>query len=92
MIECPSVYELMAWAHFNWSVLPELRLWHIHADKDGNEKVVMEAYGPNSYVDVMSAALEENMVFTCFPTLFLMKCLMLRAQFSKARSRNLSFS
>jgi hypothetical protein len=44
--ECPSVYELMAWPHFNWSTPPELRLWHKNLEENGKENMLMKAYGP----------------------------------------------
>ncbi|CAK9203673.1 unnamed protein product [Sphagnum jensenii] len=60
LIECPSIYELMAQPHFNWSVPPELRIWRKHSEENGNEKVLMEAFGPDKHIDVMSAALQDN--------------------------------
>jgi hypothetical protein len=50
----------MAQPHFNWSVPPELRIWRKHSEENGNEKVLMEAFGPDKHIDVMSAALQEN--------------------------------
>ncbi|KAG0557320.1 hypothetical protein KC19_11G119900 [Ceratodon purpureus] len=60
LIECPSVYELMAHPHFDWSEPPELRLWRKQAEETGEEKVLLEAFGPKENLDVMMAALEEN--------------------------------
>uniref|UniRef100_A0A7I4C522 Uncharacterized protein n=1 Tax=Physcomitrium patens TaxID=3218 RepID=A0A7I4C522_PHYPA len=60
LIECPSVYELLASPDFDWSEPPELRLWRKIADQDGEEKVKLEAFGPSDNLDVMMAALEEN--------------------------------
>jgi hypothetical protein len=60
LIECPSVYELMAWPHFNWSTPPELRLWRKQSEENGKENVLMEAYGPKNHIEIMLAALEEN--------------------------------
>lgn len=62
LIECPSVYELMAHPHFDWSVPPELRLWRKEAKENGEEKVLLEAFGPKDNVGVMMAALEDNKV------------------------------
>jgi hypothetical protein len=50
----------MAQPHFNWSVPPELRIWRKHSEENGNEKVLMEAFGPDKHIDVMSAALQDN--------------------------------
>lgn len=64
LIECPSVYELIASAHFDWSEPPELRLWRKQAEESGEEKVKLKAFGPRENLDVMMAALEENTVVT----------------------------
>jgi hypothetical protein len=60
----------MAQPHFNWSVPPELRIWRKHSEENGNEKVLMEAFGPDKHIDVMSAALQENTVLLTSHTLF----------------------
>ena len=65
LIECPSVYELIASQHFDWSEPPELRLWRKQAE-EGDEKVKLEAFGPKDNIHVMMAALEENQVRKIF--------------------------
>lgn len=62
LIECPSVYELMAHPEFDWEEPPELRLWRKRVDDDGTSIVSREAFGPNEYVTVMMEALKENTV------------------------------
>jgi hypothetical protein len=64
LIECPSVYELIASQHFDWSEPPELRLWRKQAEENGEAKVKLQAFGPRENLDVMMAALEENKVRT----------------------------
>ncbi|KAG0564382.1 hypothetical protein M758_8G102500 [Ceratodon purpureus] len=60
LIECPSVYELIASPHFDWSEPPELRLWRKQAEENGKENVKLESFGPRENLEVMMAALEEN--------------------------------
>lgn len=67
LIECPSVYELIASPHFDWSEPPELRLWRKLAEEETeNEKLEakLEAFGPGENLHVMMAALEKNKVQT----------------------------
>jgi hypothetical protein len=54
----------MAHPHFNWSEPPELRLWRKQAEENGEEKVLLESFGPKDNLDVMMAALEDNKVPT----------------------------
>ncbi|XP_024360541.1 lecithin-cholesterol acyltransferase-like 4 [Physcomitrium patens] len=60
LIECPSVYELIASPHFEWSEPPELRLWRKKAEENGDENVLLETFGPKHNLDVMIAALKDN--------------------------------
>lgn len=66
LIECPSVYELMASEGFRWTDPPELRLWRENTDDKGESGAerapVLERYGPEDYLQVMSAALRGNTV------------------------------
>jgi len=62
LIECPSVYELIASPHFNWSEPPELRLWRKLAEENSEQKAKLEAFGPRENIEVMMAALENNKV------------------------------
>eukprot|EP00246_Nothoceros_aenigmaticus_P005573 TRINITY_DN1773_c0_g1_i3.p1 TRINITY_DN1773_c0_g1~~TRINITY_DN1773_c0_g1_i3.p1 ORF type:complete len:417 (-),score=86.08 TRINITY_DN1773_c0_g1_i3:74-1324(-) len=59
LIECPSVYELMANPDFNWEEPPELRLWRKRVSED-ETTVTREVFGPNEYVTVMMGALKDN--------------------------------
>jgi hypothetical protein len=63
LIECPSVYELMASSHFEWSEPPELRLWRKQTEENG-DKVEMECFGPKDNLHVMMAALKNNKVLS----------------------------
>jgi pimeloyl-ACP methyl ester carboxylesterase len=59
LIECPSVYELMASRDFPWMDPPELRLWR-KGEANSETSSVLERYGPDDYLEVMSAALRGN--------------------------------
>ncbi|BBN20393.1 phospholipase A1 [Marchantia polymorpha subsp. ruderalis] len=62
LIECPSVYELMASPHFEWNDVPELRLWHQRVGGNGESECEMEVFGPKDCIGVMMAALKDNML------------------------------
>jgi hypothetical protein len=70
LIECPSVYELMASKDFPWTDPPELRLWRQQTEENGEPNPecpsVLERYGPKDYLQVMSAALQGNTVLLFF--------------------------
>jgi hypothetical protein len=83
--ECPSVYELKAWPHFNWSTPPELRLWRKSLEENGKENMLMEAYGPKDHIEIMLTAFEENKVRFISQTVFSMKCLIRKAQLAQAK-------
>jgi len=57
LIECPSVYELLASSDFAWDDPPELRLWRKQED---GKSVKLERYGPKDYIGIMNQALEGN--------------------------------
>ncbi|KAL2609370.1 hypothetical protein R1flu_027943 [Riccia fluitans] len=62
LIECPSVYELMANPLFEWNDVPELRLWHQRIGSNGESECEMERFGPKDCIGVMMAALKDNML------------------------------
>ncbi|WOL15719.1 hypothetical protein Cni_G24500 [Canna indica] len=62
LIECPSIYELMACPNFHWEVLPVLQLWTEKVDGSGT---LLESYGPMESITLMNEALANNMVAYC---------------------------
>lgn len=64
LIECPSVYELLASPDFPWDDPPELRLWRKQED---GKSVKLERYGPKDYIGIMNQALEGNTVWSFVP-------------------------
>jgi pimeloyl-ACP methyl ester carboxylesterase len=62
LVECPSIYELMACPDFKWSSPPLLEIWREKNDGFGHSSVGLECYGPHNYVNVMKDALVNNTV------------------------------
>ena len=62
LIECPSIYELMACPDFCWEHNPLLEIWRQHSDNDGNSNVVLESYSPEESISIFTEALASNTV------------------------------
>lgn len=61
LIECPSVYELMACLDFDWEHIPLLELWREKL-VDGNSRTILETYPPLESVQIFKEALLNNTV------------------------------
>lgn len=85
LIECPSVYEMMASEDFPWAEPPELRLWRKQSSGEDRENTktesVLERYGPKVYLEVMSAALRGNTVCSLFLSRMSIVCISCRNLF-----------
>nr|DAD43891.1 TPA_asm: hypothetical protein HUJ06_002121 [Nelumbo nucifera] len=62
LIECPSIYELMACPNFDWEAVPRLEIWRDKLDSDGNSTIMLESYGPEESISIFKEALTSNMV------------------------------
>uniref|UniRef100_A0A2K1YCI9 Uncharacterized protein n=1 Tax=Populus trichocarpa TaxID=3694 RepID=A0A2K1YCI9_POPTR len=62
LIECPSIYELMACPHFHWQHVPVLEIWREKKDNDGNSQIILESYPPEESIQVFKDALSSNTV------------------------------
>lgn len=62
LIECPSLYELMACPNFNWEHNPLLEFWRQNVDSNGNSSIMLESYSPVEAVSVITQALAINTV------------------------------
>ncbi|XP_025014007.1 lecithin-cholesterol acyltransferase-like 4 isoform X3 [Ricinus communis] len=62
LIECPSIYELMACPHFKWQHIPLLEIWKEKQDSDGNSQIILESYPPKESINVFKDALSSNTV------------------------------
>lgn len=66
LIECPSVYELMACLDFQWEHKPLLEMWRERLHADGNSQIILESYPLAESVDIFKGALANNTVSTTF--------------------------
>lgn len=62
LIECPSIYELIACPHFHWQHIPVLEIWKEKQDGDGNSQIILESYPPKETIEVLKEALSSNTV------------------------------
>ena len=70
LIECPSVYELMANPEFNWPRVPHLSIWRDYIDSMGQHSVKLESYGPKDLLPILTEALNKNTVMCGFQHVF----------------------
>ncbi|KAK1303976.1 Lecithin-cholesterol acyltransferase-like 4 [Acorus calamus] len=61
LIECPSIYELMACPNFDWNTSPLLQVWREKIEC-GNTCTILESYGPEESISIMEEALSCNTV------------------------------
>lgn len=62
LIECPSIYELMACLDFKWEHIPRLEIWRQKCDGDGNSRIMLESYPPAESIPIFMEALSVNKV------------------------------
>lgn len=62
LVECPSIYELMACPKFNWQHAPRLEIWRERQDDDGNSYTMLESYTPEESISIFKDALSNNKV------------------------------
>lgn len=62
LLECPSIYELMACLEFKWEHVPLLEIWRQKCDSDGNSTTMLESYPPAEAVPIFKEALSINKV------------------------------
>lgn len=61
LIECPSIYELMACPQFCWKHAPCLEIWREKHDSD-KSSVIKESFSPEESLLVFQEALSSNMI------------------------------
>jgi hypothetical protein len=59
VVECPSIYEMLADKNFPWSEQPELRIW-IKDDKD--PRPYLDVSKPDTVNKTLADALRDNVV------------------------------
>ncbi|XP_078166943.1 alpha/beta-Hydrolases superfamily protein isoform X1 [Carex rostrata] len=62
LIECPSIYELMASPDFDWNDIPVLQVWRQRVDNSGQSISLLESYGPKEVIPLMAQALSNHKV------------------------------
>ncbi|KAJ3693526.1 hypothetical protein LUZ60_009006 [Juncus effusus] len=62
LLECPSIYELMAAPSYKWEKLPLLQLWTEKNNENGKSSVLLESYDPSKSLHLMTKALSYNSI------------------------------
>ncbi|KAF8408625.1 hypothetical protein HHK36_004688 [Tetracentron sinense] len=62
LIECPSIYELMACPNFDWQTIPLLEIWREKHVSDDNSNIMLESYAPQESILILKEALSSNTV------------------------------
>ncbi|XP_076950689.1 lecithin-cholesterol acyltransferase-like 4 [Bidens hawaiensis] len=60
LIECPSIYELMACLDHEWEHAPLLQIWKEIQDGNGNSAAMLETFTPIEAVSIFTQALSTN--------------------------------
>ncbi|KAI3669055.1 hypothetical protein L6452_40276 [Arctium lappa] len=60
LIECPSIYELMACLDYEWEHDPLLQIWKEIQDGEGNSTAMLETFTPVEAVSIFTQALSNN--------------------------------
>lgn len=74
LVECPSIYELMASTDFKWEHVPCLEIWRQRCQSDGNSRVILKSYTSEEVVPILIEALSVNKVNCVVTMLFLTHC------------------
>ena len=64
LVECPSIYEMLASLGFNWHAQPHIQVWQ-KSSVDGETSVNLKSYGPTDSIALFEEALRNNEVL-CF--------------------------
>ncbi|KAL6146961.1 hypothetical protein ACLB2K_057637 [Fragaria x ananassa] len=59
LVECPSIYEMLANPDFNWKKEPEIQVWRKQS-KNGKSSIELESYGPVESNTLFREALRNN--------------------------------
>lgn len=62
LIECPSIYELMACLDYEWEHVPLLQIWKEIQEGNGNSTALLETFTPLEAVSIFTQALSINEV------------------------------
>ncbi|GER43254.1 histidine triad nucleotide-binding protein [Striga asiatica] len=62
LLECPSIYELMACLDFKWEHVPLLEIWRQRHNSDDSPTVMLESYSPAEAIPIFMEALSINKI------------------------------
>jgi hypothetical protein len=62
LIECPSIYELLASSTYHWEETPLLQIWRERLDDNGKKSALLESYGPAESIKMIAKSLSEHEV------------------------------
>ncbi|KAG8066267.1 hypothetical protein GUJ93_ZPchr0004g38953 [Zizania palustris] len=60
LIECPSIYELLANSSFQWEDTPFLQIWREKVDGNGEKSAILESYEPDEAIKMIREALSKH--------------------------------
>ncbi|GKD25613.1 lecithin-cholesterol acyltransferase-like 4 protein, partial [Tanacetum coccineum] len=60
LIECPSIYELMACLDHEWEHNPQLQIWKEIQNGNGDSTAILETFSPIESVSIFTQALSVN--------------------------------
>ncbi|XP_057757694.1 phospholipase A(1) LCAT3 [Arachis stenosperma] len=60
LVECPSIYEMMANPDYKWKKQPEIHVWQKQTKEDGESNISLESYGPVQCTSLFDEALKNN--------------------------------
>jgi hypothetical protein len=60
LLECPSIYELLANSNFHWKDAPLLQIWREKLDDNGKKNALLESYEPSEAIQMIQKALSEH--------------------------------
>ncbi|KAL9429626.1 hypothetical protein AB3S75_031441 [Citrus x aurantiifolia] len=59
LVECPSIYEMLANPDFKWKKQPQIKVWRKQSN-DGESSAKLETYGPVESISLFKEALRNN--------------------------------
>lgn len=62
LIECPSIYELLASSTYHWEDTPLLQIWRESLDDNGKKSAILESYEPDEAIKMIQKALSKHEV------------------------------
>lgn len=64
LIECPSIYELLASSTFHWEHTPLLQIWREKLDNSGKKSALLESYEPDEAIKMIEKALSKHEIIS----------------------------